>query len=136
MAKLSFETLPAPPAAKTLGWKFIGADQGAGSIELEFQGKPEFANPSGFVQGGFITAMLDDTLGPAILVATDFRQIGRTIDLHTHFLRPAPIGPLIGKGWVTRLGKSVAFMEGHLSTPDGKTVARATASAMLFEFQP
>ena len=36
---------------------------------VQFEDKQEFLNPIGNVQGGFICAMLDDTLGPA-LVAT------------------------------------------------------------------
>ena len=80
-------------------------------------------------------AMLDDTLGPAVFAATDFKQQGRTIDLHTHFVRPAFPGKIRGKGKVTRLGKTVAFMEGQLFDPDEKLIARATGSAMLFDFK-
>jgi hypothetical protein len=41
--------LPPPPCALTLG----------GKIETEFEGKPEFANPVGHIQGGFLAAMLN-----------------------------------------------------------------------------
>jgi Integrase core domain len=60
---------PAPPAAQLLGWKLLEVDPERTTIKVEFQARPEFVNPVGLIQGGFLAAMLDDTLGPA-LVAT------------------------------------------------------------------
>ena len=135
MQRTPFETHDAPPVAKLLGWKLIEIDRSKKSIELEFVATGDFLNPSGTVQGGILCAMLDDTLGPAVFAATDFKQQGRTIDLHTHFVRPAFPGKIRAKGQVTRLGKTVAFMEGQLFNSDGKLLARATGSAMLFAFE-
>jgi uncharacterized protein (TIGR00369 family) len=134
MQKTPFETHVAPPVAKLLGWQLIEIDRPNMSIELEFEATGDFLNPSGNVQGGILCAMLDDTLGPAIFAATDFKRQGRTIDLHTHFIRPVFPGKIRGKGQVTRLGKSVAFMEGQLFDSSGELLARATGSAMLFDF--
>jgi uncharacterized protein (TIGR00369 family) len=136
MHQTPFETLDAPPVATLLGWRLINVDSANMSIEIEFEATRAFLNPSGHIQGGILCAMLDDTLGPALFAATDFKKQGRTIDLHTHFIRPALPGKIRGKGRVTRLGKSVAFMEGQLFNPEGKLIARATGSAMLFEFAP
>ncbi len=57
------KSVPMPPAAKLLGWKLISLDAAAGEIEVGFEGKPEFANPIGNIQGGILSAMLDDTMG-------------------------------------------------------------------------
>lgn len=57
--------LPAPPAARLLGWKLERIDPEQGSIRVQFEGKDEFLNPVGSIQGGILAAMLDDTLGPA-----------------------------------------------------------------------
>jgi len=57
--------LPPPKAAETLGIVFTHIDADAGVVEAEFQGRPEFTNPVGNIQGGFLAAMLDDTMGPA-----------------------------------------------------------------------
>src|SRR3546814_15723784 len=65
MASKIFDDLPPPPVARLLGWKLIAVDPQAGTIDLEFLAKTEFTNHDGFVQGGLIAAMLDDTLGPA-----------------------------------------------------------------------
>lgn len=129
-----FETHEAPPVAKLLGWELLEIDRKARLIAIQFDATENFLNPSGHVQGGILCAMLDDTLGPALFAATDFKQQGRTIDLHTHFVRPARPGKIIGRGKVTRMGRTIAFMEGQLVDAEDRLLARATASAMLFEF--
>jgi hypothetical protein len=58
-----------PPAATLLGWELVAIDPEAGTIEVAFTASEQFLNPVGAIQGGFLAAMLDDTLGPA-LVAT------------------------------------------------------------------
>jgi len=128
-----FDKLEQPPAAKLLGWRLITLDYDKGTIEVEFQGKPEFTNPTGHIQGGLLSAMLDDTLGPALFAMTKGRLFGSTIDLHVHFLRPVPIGTITTKAQVTKLGRNVAFMEGKLFDKNGKLCASARASAHLAE---
>jgi hypothetical protein len=53
-----------PPAAELLGFKLVEIDPDAGTIEVGFTATEQFLNPAGTVQGGFLAAMLDDTLGP------------------------------------------------------------------------
>jgi hypothetical protein len=65
-----------PPAATLLGWELVAVDPEAGTIEVAFSASEQFLNPAGVIQGGFLAAMLDDTLGPA-LVATLARACSR-----------------------------------------------------------
>ena len=88
MTKNIFDDLPLPPAAKLLGWKLNALDQQTGTIEVQFDATTEFTNPAGFIQGGFLAAMLDDTLGPAAFAMTGGKRMTTTIDLHIHFVRP------------------------------------------------
>ena len=60
---------PVPPAARTLGFAFVAADEHAGTIEVDFTAGEEFTNPAGNVLGAFLAAMLYDTVGPALLAA-------------------------------------------------------------------
>ena len=124
-----------PPAPLHLGWRLIDFDFDKGWIKTGFDPKPEFLNPSGNIQGGFISAMLDDTLGPSILIKTRGKLIGPTIDLHTHFLSPLKLGSVTAEGRVTKLGQRIAFTEGQLYDADGKLCARATSSNMLLPLQ-
>ena len=123
------ETVPSAPLH--LGWELLDFDFDKGWIKVGFSPRPEFRNLSGHIQGGFISAMLDDTLGPAILIKTSGEYMGPTIDLHTHFLSPLKLGPATAEGRVTKLGKRVAFTEGQLFDVDGKLCARATSSTLL-----
>jgi uncharacterized protein (TIGR00369 family) len=126
-----FARFPTPPCATTLGWKLLDADPEAGTVRIGFEGRREFCNPAGFVQGGFLAAMLDDTMGPAVLVKTDGAFFTPTIDLNVSFLAPARPGRLIGEGRIVQLGKTIVFLEGSLFDAQGQLVARSTASARL-----
>ncbi len=120
-----------PPAAETLGWELLHVDPDQGTIEVAFQATDRFTNPVGVVQGGFLAAMLDDTLGPALVATLPEGQFAPTLDLHVQFLRPARPGRLVGRGRVVRRGRQVCFMAGELLAPDGEPVAVATATAHL-----
>ena len=126
-----FGRFPTPPCASTLGWQLLDADPEAGMVKIGFQGGREFCNPAGFVQGGFLAAMLDDTMGPAVLVKSDGEIFSPTVDLNVSFLAPAKSGAFTGEGKVIQLGKTIAFVEGALFDADGQIVARATASGRV-----
>ncbi|HEX6374717.1 MAG TPA: PaaI family thioesterase [Allosphingosinicella sp.] len=125
-----------PPAAELLGWQLVAFDQEGGRARLGFSGRPEFANPTGHVQGGFLAAMLDEAMGSALIIATDGGFLSTTISMSTDFIRPAPVGPIEAEGRVVSLGKSIAFLEGSLRSAGGKLVARATASCKLVAMNP
>jgi uncharacterized protein (TIGR00369 family) len=122
--------LPPPPCAVTLGAAFKNIDPEAGTIETQFQGKPEFANPIGHIQGGFLAAMLDDTLGPALVATLPTGQFAPTVNLSVSFHRPGKVGVIIGKGRILKRGKELAFMSGELYQ-DGQMIASATATAVI-----
>jgi uncharacterized protein (TIGR00369 family) len=131
MAVSVFDRFPRPACADLLGWTFLGADAAAGTARIAFEGRPEFCNPAGFIQGGMLAAMLDDAMGPAVLVMSEGRFYTATIDMNVSYLAPAKPGRLIGEGRVVQLGKTVAFLEASLRDGEGTLVARATSSARL-----
>ena len=126
-----FDQFPKPPCAQTLGWELMNADESSGTVRIAFKGSAAFCNPAGNIQGGFIAAMLDDTLGPTVLVKTGGTHYCATIDLNVSFLAPAKPGRLIGVGRITQIGKTIAFLEGELRDSTEAIVARATASARV-----
>lgn len=124
------DKMRAPPSSKLLGAEFVKADPGAGTVEIAFHPDATMLNPLGMVQGGFVAAMLDDTMGPALIAMTDGKMIPSSIDLNISFIRPVKPGRVIARGRVIRLGKSVAFLEAELFDTEGKLLARATSSAI------
>jgi len=124
-----------PPAAVLLGWELVAVDPAAGTIEVAFTASEQFLNPAGVIQGGFLAAMLDDTLGPALVATLGPGQFAPTTDLHVQFLHPARPGRLTGRGRVVRRGQQVAFLAGELLDSSGKLVATAVATAAIRSFR-
>ena len=133
MIATALDRIAMPPVATLLGWHILDARPGEGWIKIGFEGKPEFCNPAGFVQGGILSAMLDDTMGPAVFSMTEGKLYTSTISMTVNFLSPAKPGPIVGEGRVTQLGKTVAFVEAKLMADDGTVLATATSNARLIE---
>jgi len=128
--KIMSGDLPPPRVAATLGIVFKAVDAEAGTIEVEFQAKPEFTNPAGNVQGGFLAAMLDDTMGPALAATLAKGEFAPTLNLNVSFEQAAKVGTLVGKGRVLKRGKEVCFLAGELYQ-EGQLVASGTATAII-----
>ena len=90
--KAQKEGIPPCEAAGTLGFKFIEINPDVGSITLEFMGKDEFTNPVGNIQGGFLAAMLDETMGPALAATLSKGEFAPALDLYIQFFNPATVG--------------------------------------------
>jgi len=133
MIATALDKLTPPPSAKLLGWHLLDAKPKEGWIKVGFDGKAEFCNPAGFVQGGLLSAMLDDTMGPAAFIMTEGELYTTTISLTVNFLAPAKPGPITAEAKVTQLGKTIAFVEGKLMAADGTLLATASMSARLLE---
>jgi uncharacterized protein (TIGR00369 family) len=131
--KTALNDVPASPSAKLLGWRLLDARPWDGWLKVGFDGRPEFCNPAGFIQGGILSAMLDDSMGPAVFVTSDGRFYATTISLTVNFIAPARPGPLIVEAQVIQIGKSIAFMEGKLIANDGTVLATASTTARLVE---
>jgi uncharacterized protein (TIGR00369 family) len=133
MTTTVFDDMLMPPCAALLGWKFLDARPDEGWIQIGFEGRREFCNPAGFVQGGMLSAMLDDTMGPAVFAMTRGKLYTSTISMTVNFLSPAKPGPIVGEARVMQLGKTVAFVEAKLLADDGTVLATATSNARLTE---
>lgn len=133
MIKTALDDIPTPPSARLLGWRLLDARPKDGWLKVGFDGKAEFCNPAGFVQGGILSAMLDDSMGPAAFVMSEGRFYTTTISLTVNFIAPAKPGPLVVEAQVTQLGRSIAFMEGRLMAEDGTVLATASTVARVLE---
>ena len=133
MLKTALDDFPMPPSAKLLGWRLLDARPWDGWLKVGFDGRTEFCNPAGFIQGGILSAMLDDSMGPAVFVTSEGRFYTTTVSLTVNFIAPAKPGPLIVEAQVIQIGKSIAFMEGKLIANDGTVLATASTTARLVE---
>jgi uncharacterized protein (TIGR00369 family) len=133
MHRTALEDIPMPPSAKLLGWRLLDARPWEGWLKVSFDGRAEFCNPAGFIQGGILAAMLDDSMGPAVFVTSDGRFYTTTISLTVNFIAPAKPGPLVVEVQVIQIGKTIAFMEGKLIAHEGAVLATASATGRLIE---
>lgn len=122
-------------SSQTLGFQLIEMDVKAGTARVEFAGKPEFANPTGYIQGGFLSAMLDDVMGMMGMLKVAPKSFASTIDLHVHYLRPVRVGKIEVAARITNKGPSVMFAEADLYDCRGKISAKATSALAITPLQ-
>jgi len=127
---------PAPPAAALLGWELSWVAPERGEIEVFFDAHGGFLNPMGNVQGGFLAAMLDDTLGPALAATLGDGEFAPTLELKVSFLRPASPGRITGTGRVVHRGGSIAFLAGELRDDTDDVLATGTATVRIIRTSP
>ncbi|MEX1253260.1 MAG: PaaI family thioesterase [Dehalococcoidia bacterium] len=121
--------VPMPNCSALLGWEAISLEPGR--VLVRFNARDEFCNPQGTVQGGFLAAMLDDAMGPAIFSLLDAGQAAPTLEMKVTYLRPARPGPLVAEGRVAHRTSAIAFLEGTLMREDSEVIATATATARI-----
>jgi uncharacterized protein (TIGR00369 family) len=120
-----------PPAATTLGFEFVDADVEAGTIELAFTATDAFTTPMGDVLGGFLAAMLYDTVGPCLLATLAPDEFIDTLALQTCFVRPAFAGRITAYGRIVHRTRDIALLEASLDQPTGEPVATGTATIRI-----
>jgi len=124
-----------PTGSRTLGFRLVSVNQAAKTVEVEFEARAELhLNPMKQVQGGYLCAMLDECMSVACMVASGMTAVAPTLEMKTSFFRPGMPGKIRGVGKVVKWGRQVAFTEGELFDPEGRTLAKATGSAIPTPF--
>ena len=119
-----------PPASRLLGFELLDVDAEAGFTRVAFEAKEDFLNPGRTVQGGFLTAMLDEAMSVAAVVHLGPGFWVPTLQMSISFLSAAGPGRLIAEGRVARAGRSALHTRGELFDPDGRLIATATAACV------
>ena len=94
------------------------------------------ANPMGFVQGGMISAVLDDATSVVMISGYKGKKAPLTTDLHVLFHRPMPLGRANIEVKIIKLGNRSATAEGRIYSTDNKLVATLLHSAQPVDRQP
>ncbi|MBU2666685.1 PaaI family thioesterase [Actinoplanes bogorensis] len=124
--------LPPPPIMQLVGMASLEPEFGSVTVRLDPQ---EFHyNPLGTMHGGVISTLLDTATGCSVH-STLPAGVGYTsLDLNVKFLRPVTLksGRLSCVGTVLQSGRRTALAEARLSDANGRLVAQAMSSCMLF----
>jgi len=131
----ALDDFPQPACAKLLGYECLSVDRETQSMRVAFEATAALLNPAGTVQGGFLTAMLDDTMGSMMVVLTDGEKVPSSVDIHTQYYRPAKVGRIICEARLNHTTNSTAFIEATLYNESGDAIAAATQTARLFPFR-
>lgn len=116
-------------ASKLFGMEITTANSDLGELEANFNARDIFNNTADNIQGGILTAMLDDLMGYALGITLPLDQFAPTANLNVSFLRPAKVGVLYGKGQVLKREGDVFHLAGKLYNDKNELVASATAKA-------
>jgi len=117
-----------PPCFTSMNAEFI-AYESRSSLTVAVPVTEQMLNPVGAMQGGFIAAAIDNTMGPLSYLA--LRSPASTLDLHTQFVRAVPVGErLTVTARVISMGPMTLVMGGEVRNSRGKLVASATANAI------
>ncbi len=117
---------PRPPVLTLLGSRIDAVDVAAGTLIATYDARPDFRNPAGTMQGGMLSAMLDDMTASLVDATLTAGQGVASLNLNVSFLRPAQVGTLQGEARMLRRGRDVCHVMGTL-LQDGKEVATAVA---------
>ncbi|MFZ9555148.1 MAG: PaaI family thioesterase [Limnohabitans sp.] len=118
--------VPRTPVLSLLGGEVESVDAEAGTLRARYVGRDEFRNPAGLVQGGMLSAMLDDVTASLVDATLTTGQGVATLSLNVSFMRSAHVGPIEAEASMMRRGKDICHVMGRLQQ-DGKDVATAIA---------
>lgn len=103
-------------------------DTGARQVKSTVTVPEHFNGYPGFVHGGIIAAMLDETAGRALLLDGDSDRLMVTLKLDVKYRRPTPTGePLTVVGWMIKHSATRAKVAAELRLADGTVCAECEA---------
>lgn len=119
-----------PPCFDEMKGQYTAFDEQQRILVARFPVEPRYRNPLGYMQGGFITAAIDNTLGPlAYLLAPP----SVTLQLSAQYLRP--VGPgvahIVVHGRLDEMTKSYLFMSARVVDPKERVLAIAQATCQV-----
>lgn len=124
--------LPPAPIAGLMSFGIRSVEAG----EVVFTCTPDESayNPIGVVHGGLVCTLLDSVCGCAVQSTLDQGTGYTSLEIKVSYLRPvrADSGELTARGWVTRRGRRASFADAEVRTPDGKVVATASSTCLVF----
>ena len=122
-----------PNSDLTLGMTCLDKSE-PGRTVWQMRADERFANPVGIVQGGFIAAFADSSMGASSLTFARERKVfSANAELKISFLKPAKVGTLLTcTAQVLSGGNRAAFVEAEVVDEEGRLVAKASSTYILW----
>ena len=124
--------IPPPPIMHTLGME--GIEVTDGGVVFSLYPQEYHYNPLGTVHGGVLATMLDTAAACSVHSTLAAGERYTSVDLTVKFLRAvtAESGRLRAEGSVIQRGRRTALAQAQLFDAQGRLVAHATSTCMIF----
>jgi uncharacterized protein (TIGR00369 family) len=101
-----------------------------GRAVLKMQVRPDMLNGVGWLQGGILVALADETMALAVYPLLSPDEGIATISESTSFVKGTRTGVIVAEGTVLKKGRRVAFCEGEVRMEGGEKIllSRTTAA--------
>lgn len=128
------KNLPVPPFSKWANGKIIKAEFGL--MELEYEVRPEMANPTNLLHGGIQCAFMDDVIG--ITTATlGYKGFPISIDFHVDYLGKVQVGEKVRViGEIIREGKNIIHANAEIRDMNNNLVSTGNSNLLKTKFIP
>ncbi len=123
---------PRPPIAGLVGFDAVEVEEG----KAVFSGTPgsQHYNPIGSIHGGYAATLLDSCMGCAVHTTLPAGMGYTTLELKVSYLRAMTMetGIVRAEGRIISSGRRAAFAEGSLTDRNGRLLAHATTTCLIF----
>ena len=124
------DVVQCPPECFTFMRGTYVAYESRETLTVSFPVLTEYRNPVRAMQGGFIAAAIDNTMGPLSYLAT--RNSCSTLDLHVQYLRSVLAGDVLNvTARVTSRGRQTLTLEAEAHDGRGKLIAKASSTMLI-----
>jgi len=111
-------------------------EQEDGSLLARFTGADHHQGYPGRMHGGVITAIMDETMGRAIMIPHGEAIWGVTAELSVRFRRPVPLGvELTAVGRIVSEKSRTFEGTGELYLPDGSVAVEGSGKYVMLDIQ-
>ena len=111
------------------------AESGDGYAKVELKVEAYHLQHLGFVHGGVISTLLDNTGWYAAMSQLDETHTSVTMQINIDYLKPAKGPLLLCEGRVIRRGKSKSFVEIRMLGAKGELIAFATGNYVILSME-
>ena len=118
-----------PNSIQEFGGTFVSYENRKALVQT-FPAQEKHANPLGNLQGGVISALIDDTMGPLSFAAA--RGPTTTINLAVNYLRGVRCPDTVRvEARVTGRGRTILYLDASVFDSRGRLVATGTSSVLI-----
>jgi uncharacterized protein (TIGR00369 family) len=128
-------SIPPPPIVNLMNMRAVAAE--VGKVTFTCEPNESHYNPIGTVHGGLVCTLLDSVAGCAVHTTLPKGQAYTSLEIKVNYLRPvlASTGILTAVGIVTKPGRRAAFVDATVSDEQGRLVATASSTLLVFPIE-